>query len=75
MRSTFEIENINWMAVVLISAIMFIGGFTFFDEWMATLFAAISILAVSYVTGRSRGRVSKIIDVRSQEIVVGRERK
>ena len=72
----FEIEYINWLAVVLISAFFFIFGFTFFNEWIATLFMVVSILTVSFVTGRYKpGRVTKVIDItpKETEIVVRKE--
>jgi len=76
MRSRFEIQDINWLAVLLISAFVFIFGFTFFDKWIALLLAGISVVGVAFVTGRFRdGRVTKIVDVTPQkdkDIVVRR---
>jgi len=67
MKSTFEIENINWLAVVMITAFVFIFGFVFFNEWVGLGLVVISILGVSFVTGRSKPRVTRIINITPKE--------
>ena len=70
MKSTFEIENVNWLAVVLISAFVFIFGFVFWNEWMGVGMVIVSICATAFVTGRSRGRARIIIDMPKREPVI-----
>lgn len=67
MKSTFEVENVNWLAVVLISAFFFIFGFVFWNEWMGIVLILMSVCATAFVTGRSRGRARIIIDMPQKE--------